>query len=56
MRPMLAVLMVLGAGGPALAQGRFTNARTETRSAAQGLEREIRAVAAAPTASWLGYR
>jgi HEAT repeats len=40
----------------ASAQGRFTNARTETRSAAQGIEREVRAVAARGGASWIGYR
>jgi HEAT repeat protein len=51
---------VLGAAmliaAPAAAQGRFTNARSETRSAAQGLEREVRAVAARTGASWIGYR
>lgn len=41
---------------PAAAQGPFTNARTETRSAAQGLEREIRTVAARNAATWIGYR
>ena len=46
---------VLGAP-PAHAQGRFTNAKTETRSAAQGLEREVRSVAARGGASWIGYR
>jgi len=49
--------LVLGAGGPgAAAQGRFTNARTGARSAAQGLEREVRAVAARSGASWIAYR
>jgi len=38
------------------AQGRFTNARSETRSAAQGVEREVRAVAGRASASWVGYR
>jgi hypothetical protein len=50
---------VLGAGvlsAGVLAQGRITNAKTETRSAAQGLEPEVRAVAARATAAWLGYR
>ena len=41
---------------PAAAQGRFTNARSETRSAAQGLEPEVRAVAARSGANWIGYR
>jgi hypothetical protein len=45
-----------GALGVLSAQGRFTNARTETRSAAQGVEREVRAVAARTGASWVGYR
>ena len=38
------------------AQGRIANAKTETRSAAQGLEREVRAVAARGGAAWIGYR
>jgi hypothetical protein len=46
--------VVLGAG--VLAQGRVTNAKMETRSAAQGLEPEVRAVAARATAAWIGYR
>ena len=41
---------------PVLAQGRISNARTETRSAAQGLEREVRAAAARPGVTWIGYR
>src|SRR5262249_15622222 len=49
-------VMVLAAAVPAAAQGRITNARTETRSAAQGLEREMRAVAARPGVSWAGYK
>jgi hypothetical protein len=46
--------VVLGAG--VLAQGRITNAKMETRSAAQGLEPEVKAVAARATATWIGYR
>ena len=42
--------------GALLAQGRFTNARAETRPAAQGVEREVRAVAARGGAGWVGYR
>jgi hypothetical protein len=38
------------------AQGRITNAKTETRSAAQGLEREVRAVAVRGGTAWIGYR
>jgi hypothetical protein len=41
---------------PGGAQGRIANARTETRSAAQGLEREVRAAAARAGATWIGYR
>jgi hypothetical protein len=37
------------------AQGRFTNARTETRSAAQGLEREVRALSGRSGVTWVGY-
>ena len=49
------VLGVLVAA-PSSAQGRITNAKTETRSAAQGLEREVRAAAARPAVTWIGYR
>jgi hypothetical protein len=38
------------------AQGRISNAKTETRSAAQGLEREVRAAAARGGVTWIGYR
>ena len=51
----ITILLVLLAAN-ASAQGRFTNARTETRSAAQGVEREVGAVAARPSATWIGYR
>jgi hypothetical protein len=50
------VLAATVLAGPAFAQGRITNAKTETRSAAQGLEPEVRAVAARATAAWIGYR
>jgi hypothetical protein len=40
----------------AAAQGRITNATTETRSAAQGLEREVRAAAGRSGVTWIGYR
>ena len=50
-----AALIVLAAAAPA-AQGRVTNAQAETRSAAQGLDREVRAVAARGGAAWIGYR
>jgi hypothetical protein len=38
-----------------LGQGRIANARMETRSAAQGLEREVAGVAARGTSAWVGY-
>jgi hypothetical protein len=41
---------------PGLAQGRISNAKTETRSAAQGLDREVRAAAARSGVTWIGYR
>ena len=41
---------------PGAAQGRISNAKTETRSAAQGLEREVRAASARPGVTWIGYR
>ena len=47
--------LLLSATGLA-AQGRFTNVKLETRSAAQGLEREIRAAAARGGIVWIGYR
>jgi len=51
-----AAAALLLAAGSAAAQGRFTNARTETRPAAQGVEREVRAIAARGSAGWVGYR
>src|SRR5262245_47425129 len=53
---LVASSMVLGTAVTALAQGRIANARTETRSAAQGVEREMRAAAARSGAVWVGYR
>jgi hypothetical protein len=38
------------------AQGRISNATTETRSAAQGLDPQLRAAAARPGVTWIGYR
>jgi HEAT repeat protein len=59
LRVLGASLIVLGAlpiVQPAGAQGRFTNVQSETRSAAQGLEREIRTAGARPGVVWVGYR
>ena len=49
----LVVLCILGI--VATGQGRFTNARTETR-AATTLDRDVRDVAARAGVSWIGYR
>ena len=46
---------VLGSGFT-VAQGRISNAKTDTRSAAEGLEREVRAAAARGGVTWIGYR
>jgi len=42
--------------GVASAQAPIANAKIDTRSASQGLEREVRAVAATGTPAWIGYR
>jgi HEAT repeats len=55
MRIACLVLALIAAAGPAAAQGRISNAKTETRSAAQGVDREVRAVAGRAGASWVGY-
>ncbi len=48
---------VLGAAVPhAGAQGRISNANTETRAVTQSLEREVQNVAARGGATWIGYR
>ena len=47
------VVLSSAAGG---AQGRISNAKTETRSAAQGLSREVRAAAARVGVTWIAYR
>jgi HEAT repeat protein len=41
---------------PSPAQGRVSNSRIDTRPAAQGLERDIRSVAATGGVKWIGYR
>jgi len=51
-----AVLGALVLGAVLGAQGRISNAKTETRTAAQGLEREVRALAARSGVTWIGYR
>ncbi len=49
-------LTLLLTAAPCFAQGRISNARTETRPAAQGLAQEVRAAAARGGVTWLGYR
>lgn len=51
-----AAIVLACSADSALAQGRFSNARTETRSAAQGLTRELQAAAARSGVTWVGYR
>ena len=53
---LVGTCMVLAAAVQGSAQGRISNAKTETRSAAQGLDREVRAVAARGGVLWIGYR
>jgi HEAT repeat protein len=55
-RVLAGTCMVLSCASQGAAQGRITNAKTETRSAAQGLEREVRTVAARGGTAWIGYR
>src|SRR5438046_4359388 len=56
-RHIIAVGLALTlSAAPSFAQGRITNAKTETRTVAQSLEREIQAVAARGGAAWVGYR
>ena len=55
-RRVSVLLLLLALPSLAAAQGRMANAKTETRSAAQGLEREVRAVAARGGVTWIGYR
>ncbi|MGH9143707.1 MAG: HEAT repeat domain-containing protein [Vicinamibacterales bacterium] len=52
--PFVVALALLAS--TAFAQGRISNGKTETRSAAQGLEREVRAAAARTGVTWIGYR
>lgn len=55
-RAIVVIATLLATAGVCLAQGRLTNARTETRSAAQGLDREMRTVAGRSGVTWVGYR
>jgi len=52
---VLVLVQVLVLAPSAFAQ-RITNAKSETRSAAAGLDREIRTLAARPGITWVGYR
>jgi hypothetical protein len=55
-RVLIGTCMVLAAAMHGAAQGRIANAKTETRSAALGLDREVRAAAARGALTWIGYR
>jgi HEAT repeats len=52
----LACCVLVAFAQSASAQGRIANAKTETKSAAAGLEREVRAVAGRGGVTWIGYR
>jgi hypothetical protein len=54
--PVPVLVLVLLLVPEAFAQGRFTNARTETRSAAAGLEAQVRELAGRGGVTWFGYR
>ena len=51
----IAALSVLLAATPS-AQAPITNAKVEMRSAAQGVDRVVQAVASTKTPAWIGYR
>ncbi|HEX3644339.1 MAG TPA: HEAT repeat domain-containing protein [Vicinamibacterales bacterium] len=53
---MLSCALCVLLASSALAQGRISNAKTETRSASHGLDREVRAAAARAGVTWIGYR
>jgi hypothetical protein len=53
---ILTLVIAAGAGTAAAAQGRISHARSETRSAAQGLDHEMRTVAIRAGVTWAGYR
>lgn len=52
---LVAVCLVLGAAD-LRAQAPITNAKVDMRSAAQGVDRVVQAVAATKTPAWIGYR
>ena len=55
-RRTFVLLLITLTPGLAFAQGRISNAKTETRAVAQSLDREVQAVAARGAATWIGYR
>jgi hypothetical protein len=54
--PLLGVGCLVLTLTPVHAQAPIANAKIQTRSAAQGLERELQAIAATKAATWIGYR
>jgi hypothetical protein len=55
-RHVLAVLVVVAAAKPAMAQAPVINAKVETRALTRGLADEVQAIAERGTAAWVGYR
>lgn len=53
---VLSSAFLVGSSTAGGAQGRISNAKTETRPAAQGLSREVRAAAARAGVTWIAYR
>jgi hypothetical protein len=49
-------VLVLALAAPVFGQGRLSNAKAETISAAAGLERAVQAIAARGGVTWIGYR
>jgi hypothetical protein len=54
--PVPVLVLVLVFAPPVFAQGRFTNAKAETRPAAAGLEQQVREIGARGGTTWIGYR
>ena len=54
--PLVTATALLCASAEAAAQGRITNAKTETRSGAKGVADEVQAIASRGVATWIGYR
>jgi len=53
---VLVLVGILVPAPDAFAQGRFTNAKTETRAAGAGLQQQVREIGARGGVVWIGYR